>query len=124
MRSVANVSSSRVTVVEYEDGGVSIRFRGVALAARPFYKDGCVTRASIVENNLLRGSLTEIRKRKQQHPSAARFALSSSDLMIFSPQFQSWPASRPHYILACMMISESFEASHRVARNLVGGAGL
>ena len=56
----------RVTVVEYEDGGVSIRYRGVALAARPFHKDGCVTQGSIVENKLLSGALTEIRKRQQQ----------------------------------------------------------
>jgi transposase len=59
-------ANKRVTVVEYEDGGVSIRFQGVALAARPFHKDGCVTQASIVENKLLSGALTEIRKRQQQ----------------------------------------------------------
>ena len=59
-------ANKRVTVVEYEDGGVSIRYRGVALAARPFHKDGCVTQASIVENKLLSGALTEIRKRQQQ----------------------------------------------------------
>ena len=56
----------RVTVVEYEDGRVSIRFQGVVLAARPFHKDGCVTQGSIVENKLLSGALTEIRKRQQQ----------------------------------------------------------
>jgi len=56
----------RVTVVEYEDGRVSIRFEGVALAARPFHKDGCVTQGAIVENKLLSGALTEIRKRQQQ----------------------------------------------------------
>jgi hypothetical protein len=56
----------RVTVVEYEDGRVSIRFQGVALAARPFHKDGCVTQGAIVENKLLSGALTEIRKRQQQ----------------------------------------------------------
>jgi len=38
----------QVTVVEYQDGGVSIRYRGVPLAARPFHKDGCVTQGSIV----------------------------------------------------------------------------
>ena len=59
-------AKKRVTVVEYEDGGVSIRYRGVPLAARPFHKDGCVTQASIVENKLLSGALTEIRKRQQQ----------------------------------------------------------
>jgi hypothetical protein len=37
-----------------------------SLAARPFHKDGCVTQASIVENKLLSGALTEIRKRQQQ----------------------------------------------------------
>ena len=59
-------AKKRVTVVEYEDGGVSIRYRGVPLAARPFHKDGCVTQGSIVENKLLSGALTEIRKRQQQ----------------------------------------------------------
>jgi hypothetical protein len=51
-------AKKRVTVVEYEDGRVSIRFRGVALSARPFHKDGCVTQASVVENKLLSGALT------------------------------------------------------------------
>jgi hypothetical protein len=60
----------RVTVVEYEDGRVSIRFQGVALAARPFHKDGCVTQGSIVENKLLSGALTEIRKRQQRKEKA------------------------------------------------------
>ena len=55
-----------MTVVEYEDGRVSIRFQGVALAARPFHKDGCVTQGSIVENKLRSGALTEIRKRQQE----------------------------------------------------------
>jgi hypothetical protein len=55
-----------VTVVECEDGRVSIRFEGVALPARPFHKDGCVTQGSIVENKLLSGALTEIRKQQQQ----------------------------------------------------------
>jgi transposase len=59
-------AKKRVTVVEYEDGAVSIRYRGVALAARPFHKDGCVTQASIVDNKLLSGALTEIRARQQQ----------------------------------------------------------
>ncbi len=55
----------RALVVEYEDGRVSIRFQGVALAARPFHKDGCVTQGAIVENKLLSGALSEIRKRQQ-----------------------------------------------------------
>jgi len=38
----------------------------IALAARPFHKDGCVTQGSIVENKLLSGALTEIRKAQQQ----------------------------------------------------------
>jgi hypothetical protein len=59
-------AKKRVTVVEFEDGRVSIRFQGVALAAHPFHKDGCVTQGSIVENKLLSGALTEIRKRQQQ----------------------------------------------------------
>ena len=56
----------QVTVVEYEDGGVSIRYRGIPLVVRPFHKDGCVTQASTVESKLLSGALTEIRKRQQQ----------------------------------------------------------
>jgi hypothetical protein len=60
----------RVTVVEYEDGRVSIRFQGVALAARPFHKDGCGTQGAIVENKLLSGALSEIRKRQQQKEKA------------------------------------------------------
>jgi transposase len=63
-------AKKRVTVVEYEDGRVSIRFQGVALAARPFHKDGCVTQGSIVENKLLSGALTEIRKRQQRKEKA------------------------------------------------------
>ncbi len=59
-------AKKRVTVVEYEDGRVSIRFEGIALVARPFHKDGCVTQGTIVENKLLSGALTEIRKRQQQ----------------------------------------------------------
>jgi transposase len=59
-------AKKRVTVVEFEDGRVSIRFEGVALAARPFHKDGCVTQGAIVENKLLSGALTEIRKRQQR----------------------------------------------------------
>jgi hypothetical protein len=59
-------AKKHVSVVEYEDGRVSIRFQGVALAAHPFHKDGSVTQASIIENKLLSGALTEIRKRQQQ----------------------------------------------------------
>ena len=65
-REAKAAAKKRVTVVEYEYGSVSICFGGVALAARPFHKDGCVTQASIVENRLLSGALTEIRKRRQQ----------------------------------------------------------
>jgi hypothetical protein len=64
------VARKHVTVVEYEDGRVSIRFQGVALAARPFHKDGCVTQGAIVENKLLSGALSEIRKRQQQKEKA------------------------------------------------------
>ena len=59
-------AQKRVNVVEYEDGRVSIRFQGIALAAGHFHKDGCVTQGAIVENKLLSGALTEIRKRQQQ----------------------------------------------------------
>jgi len=63
-------AKKRVTVVEYEDGHVSIRSRGVVLAARPFHKDGCVTQGSIVENKLLSGALIEIHKRQQSKEKA------------------------------------------------------
>jgi hypothetical protein len=43
---------------------VSLRFQGVALAARPFHKDGYVTQGAIVENKLLSGALLEIQKRQ------------------------------------------------------------
>ena len=48
----------QVTVVEHEDGGVSIRYRGVPLVAHPFHTDGCVTQGSIVDNKLLSGALS------------------------------------------------------------------
>ena len=44
-----------------EDGRVSLRFQGVALAARPFHKDGYVTQGAIVENKLLSGALARVR---------------------------------------------------------------
>jgi len=81
-------AKKRVTVVEYEDGGVSIRYRGVPLAARPFHKDGCVTQASIVENKLLSGALTEIRKRQQQREQElVRSAKSKREKRIVADRF-------------------------------------
>ncbi len=81
-------AKKRVTVVEYEDGGVSIRYRGVPLAARPFHKDGCVTQASIVENKLLSGALTEIRKRQQQREQdLVRSAKSKREKRIVADRF-------------------------------------
>jgi transposase len=81
-------AKKRVTVVEYEDGGVSIRYRGVPLAARPFHKDGCVTQGSIVENKLLSGALTEIRNRQQQREQAlVRSAKSKREKRIVRDRF-------------------------------------
>ena len=78
----------RVTVVEYEDGGVSIRYGGVALAARPFHKDGCVTQGSIVVNKLLSGALTEIRKRQQEkEQELVRSAKSKREKRIVADRF-------------------------------------
>ena len=77
-----------MTVVEYEDGGVSIRYRGVPLVARPFHKDGCVTQGSIVENKLLSGALTEIRKRQQQkEQELVRSAKTKRDKRIVRDRF-------------------------------------
>jgi transposase len=81
-------AKKRVTVVEYEDGRVSIRFQGVALAARPFHKDGCVTQGAIVENKLLSGALIEIRKRQQQKEQAlVRSAKSKREKRIVRDRF-------------------------------------
>ena len=81
-------AKKRVTVVEYEDGRVSIRFQGVALAARPFHKDGCVTQGAIVENKLLSGALTEIRNRQQQREQAlVRSAKSKREKRIVRDRF-------------------------------------
>ncbi len=81
-------AKKRVTVVEYEDGRVSIRFEGVALAARPFHKDGCVTQGSIVENKLLSGALTEIRKRQQhKEQELVRSAKSKREKRIVRDRF-------------------------------------
>jgi len=81
-------AKKRVTVVEYEDGGVSIRFQGVALAARPFHKDGCVTQVSIVENKLLSGALTGIRKRQQRREQElVRSAKSKREKLIVRDRF-------------------------------------
>jgi transposase len=90
-------AKKRVTVVEYEDGGVSIRYRGVPLAARPFHKDGCVTQGSIVENKLLSGALTEIRNRQQQREQAlVRSAKSKREKRIVRDRFAgTLPPPRP-----------------------------
>lgn len=87
----------QVTVVEYEDGGVSIRYRGVPLAARPFHKDGCVTQGSIVENKLLSGALTEIRKRQQQkEQELVRSAKTKREKRIVADRFANkLPPPRP-----------------------------
>jgi len=61
-------AKKRVTVVEYEDGEVSIRFKDQELPARAFHKeDRRVTQGAIVQNKLLSAALIDIQKRQQGH---------------------------------------------------------
>ncbi len=55
----------RVTIVEYEDGRVSIRYQGQELPAEPFHKDRRVEQSAIVNNKVLGATLTLIRDRQQ-----------------------------------------------------------
>jgi len=52
----------RVTVVDYPDGRLSIRYRGVELAYRTFDKIRQVSQAAIVENKQLGAALAFIRE--------------------------------------------------------------
>jgi Homeodomain-like domain len=63
----------RVTVVDYPDGRLSIRYRGVELAYRTFDKIRQVSQAAIVENKQLGAALAFIRdqqlRREPEHSS-------------------------------------------------------
>ena len=52
----------RVTVVDYPDGRLAIRYRGVELAYRTFDKLRQVSQATIVENKQLGAALAFIRE--------------------------------------------------------------
>jgi hypothetical protein len=54
----------RVTVVDYPDGRLSIRYRGVELAYRSFDKVRQVSQAAIVENKQLGAALAFIREKQ------------------------------------------------------------
>ena len=64
----------RVTVVDYPDGRLAIRYRGVELAYRTFDKIRQVSQAAIVENKQLGAALAFIRdqqlRREPEHRSA------------------------------------------------------
>ena len=51
----------RVTVIDYPDGRLAIRYRGVELAYRTFDKIRQVSQAAIVENKQLGAALAFIR---------------------------------------------------------------
>jgi hypothetical protein len=54
----------RVTVVDYPDGRLAIRYRGVELAYRTFDKVRQVSQAAIVENKQLGAALAFIREQQ------------------------------------------------------------
>ena len=62
----------RVTVVDYPDGRLAIRYRGVELAYRTFDKMRQVSQAAIVENKQLGAALTFIREQQlRREPEGA-----------------------------------------------------
>jgi hypothetical protein len=62
----------RVTVVDYPDGRLAIRYRGVELAYRTFDKIRQVSQAAIVENKQLGAALTFIREQQLRRESQGR----------------------------------------------------
>ena len=58
----------RVTVVDYPDGRLAIRYRGVDLAYRTFDKIRQVSQAAIVENKQLGAALAFIREEQRREP--------------------------------------------------------
>jgi hypothetical protein len=70
-------AGKHVTVHEFEDGAVCIRFEGKELSARAFDEDRRVSQGAIVENKLLGAALEHIRKQQEGH-EAARLASAKS----------------------------------------------
>ena len=56
------VIGRRVTVVDYPDGRLAIRYRGIELAYRTFDKIRQVSQAAIIENKQLGAALAFIRE--------------------------------------------------------------
>ena len=56
------------TVVDYPDGRLAIRYRGVDLAYRTFDKIRQVSQAAIVENKQLGAALAFIREEQRREP--------------------------------------------------------
>ena len=64
----------RVTVVDYPDGRLVIRYRGVELAYRTFDKIRQVSQAAIVENKQLGAALAFIREQQLRREPERRSA--------------------------------------------------
>jgi hypothetical protein len=62
----------RVTVVDYPDGRLAIRYRGVELAYRTFDKVRQVSQAAIVENKQLGAALAFIREEQRRREPERR----------------------------------------------------
>jgi hypothetical protein len=62
----------RVTVIDYPDGRLAIRYRGVELAYRTFDKIRQVSQAAIVENRHLGAALAFIRDQQLRREPARR----------------------------------------------------
>ena len=75
----------QVLVRETNDGEVLIDYKGDALPARAFPKNGCVTQGAIVENKVLAPALREIQRqqaeRASQGLSKKRMTLRDEDLL-------------------------------------------
>ena len=62
----------RVTVVDYPDGRLAIRYRGIELEYRTFDKIRQVSQAAIVENKQLGAALAFIREQQQRRQPERR----------------------------------------------------
>jgi hypothetical protein len=58
----------RVTIIDYPDGRLAVRYKGVDLAYSTFNKVRSVTHAAIVDNKRLSAALELIREEQQRHP--------------------------------------------------------
>ena len=87
----------RVTVVDYPDGRLSIRYKGVELAYRTFDKLQQVDQAAIVENKRLGAALAFIREQQlaaNRNVAATRHrAAAISATLVFQGRLSS-PTSR------------------------------